>query len=163
MIAINSLAVVPLASYRAWRRSRQAFSIGLFFLLANGTAAACDNDLAIALLHRCYNAIDAVDDSKQQVFCAEAAQELGLCADEESGSLRQATLRLKAESLFNAGHAWYAQNNYKAGLLLKNARDLYTAVLKSPDADAQTKALAQDALRMMKAKGWFKIIDRYGG
>jgi hypothetical protein len=103
---------------------------------------------ANALLNRYAVANDAGENAAKAVYCSGAAQEYGVCALENTGSLHYTFLAFEARMLSLAGAANLqgGLNTGKGRLQLQSAKGFAQSVLASKTAVAKARIIAHNTL-----------------
>jgi hypothetical protein len=109
-------------------------------------AMACNSEQAIGLARRCVVANDTADNGAKSLYCANAAQEYGLCAAENTGKVHYGFVAIEARMLSLAGFANLEGVPYIGKQQLQSAKVLARSVLASRTAEPKVRRIARNTL-----------------
>jgi hypothetical protein len=110
-------------------------------------AGSCSATLANDLKTRCSNAVDVSDNTAALVYCRQAAEEAGVCADESQGTSRANNLLLKSTEVYMIASAYMKQQRWQDALdAIEVANKALNGVVDTPGATDAQKAKARQNL-----------------
>jgi hypothetical protein len=114
-------------------------------------AMACDTHLVYQLKIQCTNAMDVNDYSGTVAYCQSAAEQIGICADENQGNARALDLTLKMMFLDSVAGGYYHLNiDDKALLFTDSASRVANEILSMRAIKSDYKVQAKSQLAQSK-------------